>query len=325
MSSPTAGRHSVSVIVVVLGLVAAAVGVPYLASGYIRAEQWHLLSRLSTERIGPGRFFRTSVSSYPRSEYDRDVLHARILHLTTEPSPIRSRLDAMVAIREGRIEAATRILSDTAEENPQDAEVLNDLGVLYLALGEQDALNYFKAARLFERARRLSISAAAPVFNAVIAYRQAHMEELANLRLREYTQMAGVPVWTEELDRRPETETELMGRLRRLLTDNLETEAIDLIQEHAANYRHLAIEYLMAPANSTPNNTLDFILTYCERILGDSTVAALREASRGPQKTYVADARSLVHSGIAARSVSLLRSRQRSCETRSFPGRRPLD
>src|SRR5688572_716517 len=198
-------------------LAAATVGLLFIAPAR-DSSQIALVRTLSESRVGGGRFFRAD-TSFETARYKHALSKAELLLVSMPDSGLRQRLRAMIDAGTGRLSQAANVLTRLSDLDPKNPEILNDLGVILLALGEANPSNYFRALSLFERSQQLAPLAAAPRFNSVLAARRAELHDLAAAKLAEYERLEVNPHWTQEL-RRPEqpTDSELMDKLRQVLT-----------------------------------------------------------------------------------------------------------
>src|SRR5437867_241647 len=114
-----------------------------------------LVRDLSVVRPAGARLFDNS-SSGPRAVddgYKSRVAKAQMAVLSMPESDTRQRIQSLIHIGTGNWRKAADILTNLAAAAPRDPGILNDLGAVYLALAEQNAIYYFKALQLFESAK----------------------------------------------------------------------------------------------------------------------------------------------------------------------------
>jgi CHAT domain-containing protein len=289
MTSTTAGRRQVLGLGLLLGLAAAAVGLVWILTG---GESLHgdLLARLSEAPVGGGRLFRASSTAYDEDRYKETLVQAGLALLTTPETPLRRRIEALVAAGTGDLAAAAEGLSQLADDSPYDAEVLNDLGVVYMALGPQKASNYFRASKLFERAGRLTLLAPAPAFNTAVLHRQLNLQEMAATPFQA-PQPAG-----EASAGRPSSD---LHTLAQMLTGGDAAAATRFVQENISTLRKAATEYLFgSPADGTNEEAVRFIAAYCEKFYSDGTLAAMMAPLNSRHRESVLASRRFVARGI---------------------------
>jgi CHAT domain-containing protein len=293
MTNPTVGRPHLA-FVLFLGLVAAAVGLTGLpiADRY----QWNLVTALSQTRIGEGRLFRSSENSDP-ALYQRALRDSGLALLKGPDAPLHSRIRALINANAGNLGGSASSLRQLVEDYPDDPEVLNDLGVIYMALGQENASNYFRAVHLFERSRRLTLHAAAPNFNVAAVYRRLELDELVDERLVEYLGAES----DRGVSNDAESESKLLDLMHRALVANNLNLANQLLQANLRAYRHIALHSALDPRDgSTVDGAIEFILEYFEKAGDDATIGAIRRALHGPNRERVINARKHVSSGIDA-------------------------
>ena len=203
MKHAVAGRRShrdwAGVLVLfILVLAAVAVGL-FSFSAYSRNDQASLISGLSQVRVGGFRFFRASPLPFNPDEYGRVVSKAQIFIATTPDSVVNPRLRALADVGSNRLQEAAELLEKL--QGRETSEILNDLGVVYWGLGEENPSNYFKALLAFERSSQLSPQALAPRFNLALAYRNVELHALANTAFQEYRRLERNLFWSDGLFR----------------------------------------------------------------------------------------------------------------------------
>src|SRR5688572_3612128 len=95
-----------------------------------------LLRRLSEAKVGDGRFFRASGSTPDNDRLAEVLLDAEVFLVSAPESSQNMRLRALLDASSGRLREAAQSLEGLNNTEPDNAEILNDLGVVYLALGE---------------------------------------------------------------------------------------------------------------------------------------------------------------------------------------------
>src|SRR5437762_6420870 len=117
-----------------------------------------LIEDLSAIRPSGARLFNAP-SSPIAGDSQSTIRRAQVAILSSNDG---RQLQGLLYIQQGNFEAAEKVLEDLNASLPNNPEILNDLGVVYLALGEHDAPYYLKAIPQFEKAIRLSPRAPAP-------------------------------------------------------------------------------------------------------------------------------------------------------------------
>ncbi|HET9218733.1 MAG TPA: CHAT domain-containing protein, partial [Terriglobia bacterium] len=186
-------------------------------------------------------------------------------------------------------------------ERPGNAETLNDLGVVYLGLGEENATNYFRAAALFERSARAEPRSPAPHFNASVALRMAEIHHLADREVSEFQRLQSVPLWkVEQRPAGPPAASTLIDRLRRVLSSDLKS-ARSLLDQHSLQYRKAALDYALNPRDHAGTDpAMIFILSHFATASADQTAKAILAPLQSANREQVLMARRLVQRGIQA-------------------------
>jgi tetratricopeptide (TPR) repeat protein len=305
MTSSTAShRHttkSKGLITFVLGmLMVAAVGLVVAIHPENSANQ-SLIPELSGTRIGGGRFFRAQAGPFDPTRHRKALAKAELSVLSMPDSAVKQRIQSLIDSSDGRLHEAARALQTLSESEPGNAELLNDLGVIYLALGTEDASNYFKALTLFERAEKVLPHAPAPRFNSVVAYRRTGFRDLETAELQHYKEREMNSYWNRELSLEAPTDSQLMSSLQDKLSRKDVPGAQALIRQYADSYRTIAIEHALTPSNKDASNEVcEFILNILKDSSRDRTIAALLDPLSGANRGKVMQGRALVKEGIRA-------------------------
>src|SRR5262245_56370797 len=153
-----------------------------------------LVRDLSRMKPSEGRFLR-SRSLTMSSEVSRSFLgQAQVRLLSSEDSFTRQRIQSLIHMVQGNWQRAADGLTQL-NDSYADAEIIIDLGVSYLALGQEDPINYFKALELFERAKRLAPSAPAPRFNTILVARKVGLRDLEQQEWKSYARLETDANW----------------------------------------------------------------------------------------------------------------------------------
>src|SRR5436190_229197 len=162
MTKSSAGRRYL-VLRLLFGMAAASVGLVLFSAG--QSSNWQLVTALSQTKVGEGKLFRSSERSSDPDQYQKALVDSALVLLQPLNSSLHLRIRSLFDLSTGNLSDAGDLMARLLEENPYDPEILNDLGVVYLARGTENTSNYFRALQLFERSRRLSLNAHAPSFN----------------------------------------------------------------------------------------------------------------------------------------------------------------
>lgn len=289
MNRPADGRRPNLALVLLLGLSAAAAGV-YWSSPTDSSETWRVVTSLSQAPIGDGRFFRATDSPFDPARY-QEALEAGALQLITDPdSPSSLRIRALMNVGNGNISAAAETLRQLIQKYPGDAEVLNDLGVVYMAMGKENASKYFLAADLFERSRRLTIHAAAPNYNSAAVYRKLELNELAAERLNEYQSAK-----TEE-----SLKPDPLALLKAALDEQDTRLATELLRGNLPVYRQASFDRLLNPQEPITDEVTKFVFDHYRNAGTDPTIELALAPLGGPSRNQIVESRKHIARGIAA-------------------------
>ncbi len=146
-----------------------------------------LLDKFADARTTGGRLFGVPYSEFaPARPLSEELNRAQFLLGTLEQDSdeiILLQAYSDIAMQAWRSAAAR--LERHAARNPGDPRVLNDLGVVYLELAENDPSALPRALNRFLSAAALAPMGVEPVFNLALTYRRLHlpMEQAAALEL----------------------------------------------------------------------------------------------------------------------------------------------
>jgi len=213
----------------------------------------------------------------------------------------KRRLQALLDIRDGNLQAAAEVMIDLARTRPYDAGILNDLGVVYLALGNQNAPEYLKAIQSFERARQLNPTALAPRFNLVLAYRSIGLDELAGTEQIAYERHERDSAWIRNLQPPAELhDARLIEDLQEAVANRDAAQAGALFRAHIEAYRRIATASALNPLDAKMSSPiLRFVANYLNTEYKDATLAAMLAPLDGSFRDRIAKSRQLANAGIA--------------------------
>jgi CHAT domain-containing protein len=305
MNNPAATSHSVLkssalVVALLLALAMAAVGL-FLSGRPEESRDQELIRDLSAARIGGARFFR-SADPFDKTHHQKILADAELSALSMPDSPSKRRIRGLIEAGNGRLQEAAKIFQPLNEADRDDPELLNDLGVVYLALAEQDPVNYFRALTLFERAKEVSPRAMAPRFNRVLAYRRVGLRKRSAEALDEYRRLEINSFWLREIPAEPPTDERMIAVIRESLSKADTEHAGDLVLRQPDLYRSIAIDYALDPPDNGhhPDRAVDFILkTLCD-LSDDRTIRAILAPLETPEGGRITHARALIRKGIDA-------------------------
>src|SRR5688572_25137194 len=293
-------RSNALLLLLIFGLAAAA-AIAYTLLDTQESRVDVLLSRVAQARVGGGRFFRAS-KSQPSSDELKEALHDADVYLASEPESVEtSQLRALVVAGDGRLQEAARALTKLIDEDVQNPELLNDLGVVYLGLGGENVVNYFKAAELFEHAAKTAPSAPAPHFNAATALRQGQIDDLAELEFKEFRRLEPRPLVGDGRPDAPPSATSLLEQLDRMLIDGETAKAKELLDRYPTHFRRIAMERaLNPPEGKSLSEASAFAMDHFADAGNDRTARAILAPLEGAGRDSVMRARRLVKKGVDA-------------------------
>src|SRR5262245_55545388 len=192
--------NSLSAILLLLFVIAAgAASVPLSQVLSPESLSADLLKDLSAPRPLGALLFHNSSRNRVHPDMNSRLREAQISVLSVGDPAVQQRIQSLIHLGTGNWTKAAEILTNLTSTEPNNAEFLNDLGVVYLSLGSQNAIFYFKALQLFESAKQLAPTARAPRFNAVLAYRFTALEEFEREAWTQYKKSEVNPDWIDEL------------------------------------------------------------------------------------------------------------------------------
>ena len=132
----------------------------------------------------------------------RDAARARLerrLERTREPAPLHA--SAVLEFLSGRAESAAALLEETLEQQPSDAGVWNDLGVVHLARWEterEDGRRLIRAFDAFLRAANADPARPEPRFNLAVTYSRLGLNARARSMVTELQALPDAEPWRAE-------------------------------------------------------------------------------------------------------------------------------
>lgn len=233
-------------------------------------------SAYSYRRPGGGRLSAASYTSLSDGALPApELAKAQIMLLRQANSETRQQLQGLLHLAAGEWSRFVELTRALPSERFADAGFLNNLGVCFLALSQNDASYLVRALDAFERASRLDPKAPEPLFNLVIIYRRLRLTTLADEMLQRYSAVDADSPWHKELtNTQPDDEAEIVEQLQAALSRNDSVEAERLFLATPELWRRVAMQYAIYNQPEDPV-LLDFISSQMERRYGDKTVAAM--------------------------------------------------
>ncbi len=148
-----------------------------------------------------GRLFGTPYASYASQPTPSTALNrSQLLLLTLPPdSPSFQRFDAHIDIATHRWRDAAGVLETLVKRSPNDPALTNDLGVVYLELGNEDASFLLQAFTQFEAALRIDSRLAETAFNLALTYRLLHLTTNEQAAIQLLQELEPESAWLSEL------------------------------------------------------------------------------------------------------------------------------
>ena len=212
-------------------------------------------------------------SNGPRSQ--PNLGKAQLLLLRYPESDTRQRMQALIYIASGNWQKYVEAAGHFSAALSQDAGVVNNLGVSYLALAGDDPTCLLKAIEQFERARTLNPQAVEPRFNLVLAYRKLHLHSVAERLMQEYASMDAGSAWQRELAGGSLTDnSRLVDELKQALEASDIRKAERIFEQDPDLFRRAAMQYGSShDQDSMP--VLSLIASQIETRYGDKTISAM--------------------------------------------------
>ena len=286
-------------LLVILLVGAAALGLSAFFGGSdTRRTERDLLSRLSNQRPGRGRLFLSS-SYVPNTLIDGPDLGKAQLYALTD-SPGKQRIQSLIYLARNEWQKAADTLKVLSVQDPRNPEILNDLGVAYMALAIEDPLNYFRALPLFDLAIGISPNAPAPRFNALLIYEAIGLLDLESQARTDYQRVERDTNWiAESHPPAAPSETEAINKLHVALGNQVQAE--NIFDAHPEVYRRAATEYALNPSDSEGNDpVVAFIMDQLNRKYHDSTIKFILAPLRTSNRDRIIRSRQLVRAGTLA-------------------------
>jgi CHAT domain-containing protein len=250
------------------------------------------------QRPGGGRLSAAPFAPlYNASAAGPDLGRAQLLLLHQPESKTRHRLQGLLYLAAGEWQKFVALTNDPSSQLSGDPAALNNLGVCFIALSENDPTLLLNAMDAFELASKKDPKAAEPVFNLVVTYRKLRLARLADESLRRYSAMDSESPWHVELvnPRRMDQATVLEQFEHSVETNNL-AEAERLFDANPELYRRTAMQHALYNQPESPA-VLRFIAKQMEHGYRDKTVSAMIAPLFTEQRDVTIELRRLVNRG----------------------------
>jgi len=251
-----------------------------------------LIRVLSRPHPSGGRLF-DSPSAISQNPISQEQLHTARLSVFDIRDPIvRGRIQGLVYISMEDWQKAAVTLGDLNKSYPDNPQLLNDLGVVYLALGEQDPASELKALQFFRQSERLAPTARAPRFNEILIYGKLGLLDLQEAKLIGYRRFERDSGWLSTLEpARSKSSSQALDELRQAVIHG-KSSGEELVQLFPDQYRQIAIEYALTLDDAaTLDPTVQFIAEQFNSRLGDNTLRMMLAPLLTKDRTPVLQAR----------------------------------
>ena len=274
----TSRRGLIAIVAISLSCVFGSAGLYLIARDtYSESQIYPLIQNAyNSQRPGGGRLSNAPYS--PPTDIvnaQADLGKAQLLLLTFPNSPARQRLQSLIylASRDWR-----KFVDEVSYFSPQmqrEVSVLNNLGVGFLGLSDEDPSNLLKALDQFEQASGLDPKAPEPRFNLVVTYRKLRLRKLAEEAAHRYAIVDGRSPWYSELlaGNSPDSSV-LIDSLRRAVNDQNQPDALRVFEKNPDLFRNFAGQYGSSDLDESPG-LVKFIAAEIERRYGDKTFSAM--------------------------------------------------
>ena len=265
------------------------------------------LGAFTESRPTEGRLFGIPHAELaPAASLSDELNRAQLLFLTLPPTlPGRGLLQAYLDIGTYRWRSAAALLERHKLSNPDDVRVLNDLGVVYLELGKQDASYIHKALKLFQSALRLAETAAEPHFNRALAYHRLSLPEQREGAVNHYLDLDPDVRSVDELTQltQPSWEATLQRdeTLSSALASNDRDQAWQLAEESPDSWWRLLTARALSGASAIADyEAMSEVAARFEQRFNDRTGTAMLAALGSAEGDAIRSTRSQLHDGLAA-------------------------
>jgi CHAT domain-containing protein len=235
----------------------------------------------------------------PDSQISTDLARAQLILFKLHRTFETNRLQGLVDIESRNWHSAVRRLSALALEKPRDAAVLNNLGVVYMQMAEEDPRYLLQALDHFEAARKSNPSSPEARFNLILICQRLHLSDLENAELAAYLKLDKRTASQAEITAvRTSQKERIVAQLQNAL-DHQEYEAAEkVVRSDGEVCRRIAMEYAMYPTEASAwENVAHFIGQTLRSIYGDDTVFMLLQPLATGDRTRVIWSRQAVIRG----------------------------
>jgi len=272
-----------------------------LRTEYVSYRVGRLIRSSETyRRTTKGRLFATPYAPYNKdTQADDDLGRAQLLLLNAEPSFRRDYLQALIHIGTRNWESAKAALTKLASVRPNDARLINDLGVVFLQVSDVDPMYLFKALEEFDLAERRDPRAIEPHYNRLLVLDRLQLQHLQEAETYQYTHLEANGPWHDELlSRSVMEEATIESELQKAIDRHDDAAAFAIFTRSPEVCRTLAMRYGM---NSVDADVSEKVAHFIGEMLatqyGDETVSSMLSMLRGDHASELIHARHLVAEG----------------------------
>jgi CHAT domain-containing protein len=270
---------------------------PFASDAYSEYEiRQQIRQAYNLSRPGGGRLSGIPyVPSKSGGKTSSDLGRAQVFVLRHPEMKDRQKLQGMIYLASGEWRALAENHSRLKVHST--SESLNNLGVSFLALSEDDPTFLLEAVDRFEKAIQLDSKAVEPHFNLVLSYRRLRLPRLANESLERYIKLDSESAWYRELTENEELDdSDMLSELRRVSINSDLAEAEKLFDANPVLFRAVAMQYGLASVQESPA-LVRFIGEQFERRFGDRTISAMLAPLFTDRRENILKIRELVTQG----------------------------
>jgi CHAT domain-containing protein len=272
------GPRSIAIVAILVACILGSTGL-YLSARntYSESQIRHLIEiAYNSQRPGGGRLWSASYSPLTDTPNAQTNLgKAQLLLLSYPDSETKQRLQGLIYLASGNWQKYIDAAAYFSAKMRSKAEVLNNLGVSFLALSDQDPSNLLNALDTFEQASQVDPNAPEPRFNEVVTYRKLRLHKIAEEAVQRYASMDRTSRWySEAVDANSPDKSHLITDLRRAIHDNNRPQAERLFDKDPDSLRNFVGQYASSD-NDESTALVQFIGSEIERRYGDRTFSAM--------------------------------------------------
>lgn len=255
----------------------------------------------SEARPSGGRLFSSSHAPITTDQANSAIGRAQLLLLQLPESPSTRRLQADIHIGSAGWSKAAEVLEALLEDRPYEWALNNDLGVVYLEMGREEAAYTFKALAQFQAAAQIDPAAPEPLFNLALAYRHLFLPAQERQAVQDYL-VKHNDAWAAELQDSASDEVDFEQKFRDALIDLDLSQIDELIDGQIETCWGVILEYALQPSEAATSTEalLRVVARKLQERHGDETLSKMLAPLTSSSRRQIAAVRSLVRDGQAA-------------------------